>query len=141
MRGCRKFCRNGRGFRGRSPTRRLTAIAPGARPVEGVYAELVHLLHFIDPGRAHPISMVVRRLGDFRQPQPAVEHRVCDFPGAVPHVGFAHYVGDPIAGEGEMPREMARFFLVYHAPNPPRLNAPYLPVPTTLPHSTLPTPP
>src|SRR5258708_919614 len=82
MRGFREFCRNGRGFRRRSPTRRLTAVAPGARPVEGMYAELVHLLHFMDPGRAHPIGMVMRRLGDFRQPQLAVEHRFRDLPGA-----------------------------------------------------------
>src|SRR6266436_10137834 len=66
MRGFREFCGNGRGFRGRSPAWRLAAIAPCARPVESVYAELVHLLHFIHPGWAHPIGMVVRRLGDFR---------------------------------------------------------------------------
>src|SRR6266496_1882231 len=34
------------GFRRTSPARRLAAIAPGARAIEGVDAELVHLLHF-----------------------------------------------------------------------------------------------
>src|ERR1700716_2599685 len=61
LRGFREFCGNCRGLRGRTPTRRLAAVAPGAGPIEGVDAELVHLLHLIDPGRPHPIGVVVRR--------------------------------------------------------------------------------
>src|SRR5437016_10844380 len=106
MRDFRELRRNSRGLRGRSPTWRLAAIAPCARPVESVYAKLVHLLHLIHPGWAHPIGMVVRRLGDFRQPKLAVEHRRCDLPGAVPHVRFAHNVGDPIARSEEHTSEL-----------------------------------
>src|SRR5947209_19037648 len=123
MRDFRELRRNSRGLRGRSPTWRLAAIAPCARPVESVYAKLVHLLHLMDPGWAHPIAMVVRRLGDFRQPTLAVEHRLCDLPGAVPHVGFAHNVGDPIAGKGELAREMAVLVLVDHAADRARIKA------------------
>ena len=73
-----------RGLGGRTPARRVAAVAPGARPVEGVHAGLVHLLHFIDPGRPHPIGVVVRRLVDFRQPELAVEHRFRDLLARAP---------------------------------------------------------
>src|SRR3981081_1946641 len=116
MRGFREFCGNFRRLRGRSPTRRLAAVTPGPRPIESMYAELVHLLHFIDPGRAHPIGVIVRRLGDFRQPKLAVEHCLCDFPGALPHVGFAHDVGIIIASEGELTRKVATPAYVDTAP-------------------------
>src|SRR3984885_14615552 len=49
--GLGELRRNLRGLRRRTPARRLTAIAPGTRPIEGVDAELVHLLHFAHPGR------------------------------------------------------------------------------------------
>src|ERR1700735_3292192 len=65
--------RNFRGLGRRSPTRRLAAVTPGARPIEGVHAEFVHLLHLADPGRAHPIGVIVGRLVDFRQPELPIE--------------------------------------------------------------------
>ena len=43
---------------GRPRSARRT-VAPGARPIEGVHAELVHLLHFGDPARVHPVGVVV----------------------------------------------------------------------------------
>src|SRR6185312_6753558 len=95
-----------RGFGWASPARRVAAVAPGARPVEGVYAELVRLLHFIDPGRAHPIGVVVRRLVDFRQPELAVEHRFRNLARTLPHVGFANDVLVVVAGEGELAGQM-----------------------------------
>ena len=94
LRFFRELRRNLRGLLRRSPARRVAAVAPGARPVEGVHAEFVHLLHFADPGRVHPIGMVVRRFRHFRQPELAVEHRLGDLLGAVPHVGLAHDIGD-----------------------------------------------
>src|SRR5882762_7265783 len=114
MRRFRELRRNCRGLLARSPTWRLAAVAPGPRPVEGVYAELVRLLHFIDPGRAHPIGMVVRRLVDFRQPELAVEHRFRNLPRALPHVGFANDVLVVVAGEGELAGQMAVLVLVDH---------------------------
>src|SRR3954464_4354116 len=42
---------NLRGLRLRSPTRRVPAVAPGARPVKGVDAEFVHFFHLMHPGR------------------------------------------------------------------------------------------
>src|SRR5258707_12263994 len=114
MRGFREFRRNCRGFRGCSPARRLAAVAPCAWPVEGMDAELVHLLHLIDPGRTHPIGVVMRRLGDFRQPELAVENRLADFLGAVPHVGFARDIGVVIAGEAESARKMPWMVLESH---------------------------
>src|SRR5712675_2070719 len=59
---------NFHGLRLRAPARRLAAVAPGPRPIEGVDAEAVHLLHLMHPRRMHPIGVVMRRLGDFRQP-------------------------------------------------------------------------
>src|SRR5262249_30729528 len=63
-----EFGRDRCGLRRRAPARRVAAVAPGLRPVEGVDAELVHLLHFADPGRTHPIRMIVRRLADLGRP-------------------------------------------------------------------------
>src|SRR5215207_7984246 len=53
-RALRSFGEPGRDRRGLftgSPARRIAAVAPFARPVEGVDAGLVHPLHLIDPGR------------------------------------------------------------------------------------------
>src|SRR4051794_16392040 len=61
------------GLRRVAPTRCLAAVTPGARAIEGMYAEFVHFLHLMHPRRPHPISVVVRRLGDFRQPELAVQ--------------------------------------------------------------------
>jgi len=44
-----KLRRNLRGLGRRAPARRLAAVTPGARPVEGVHAKFVHLLHFAHP--------------------------------------------------------------------------------------------
>src|SRR5438105_1785354 len=56
-----KLCRKRRGLRWRAPTRRLAAVAPRLRSIEGVDAKLVHPLHFVDPGGVHIIGMVVGR--------------------------------------------------------------------------------
>src|SRR5579863_9370601 len=60
--GLGELRRNLRGLRRRAPARRLAAIAPGARAVERVHAEFVHLLHFAHPGRVDPVSMIMGRL-------------------------------------------------------------------------------
>src|ERR1700743_1986660 len=51
LRGSGELCRNLRGLRRRAPAWRLAAVAPGARPIKGVHAEFVGLLHLADPGR------------------------------------------------------------------------------------------
>src|SRR5438067_2384930 len=45
---------------GVTPLRRVLAVAPGTRAVEGVHAELLELVHLADPTRMHPIGVVVR---------------------------------------------------------------------------------
>ena len=45
------------------------SVAPGARSVECVDAELVELGHLAHPARAHPVSVIVRGLADLAQPQ------------------------------------------------------------------------
>src|ERR1700704_3764122 len=102
LRGFRKFRRDRRGLFAGPPARRLAAVTPRPRPVEGVDAELVHLLHLVDPGRPHPIGVVGRRLADFRQPELAVEARFRDLLGAVPHVGLADHFRIVVAGKTEL---------------------------------------
>jgi hypothetical protein len=55
--------------RGRiAPGRRIGAIAPAARAIEGVDADLVEPRHLAHPRRMHPVGMIVRRLADVGQP-------------------------------------------------------------------------
>src|SRR4030088_2262134 len=105
---------NFRGLRRGAPARCVAAVAPGPRPVEGVDAEFVHLLHLVHPGGMHPISMVVGRLADLRQPQPAVEGFLGDLLGAFPHVGLVDDIADAVAGEGELAGQMVVLVLVDH---------------------------
>src|SRR3954451_56365 len=65
LRGFGEFRRDRRGLRRAAPARRVAAVTPSARAIEGVDAEFIRLLHFADPGRAHPIRVVVGRLVDF----------------------------------------------------------------------------
>ena len=51
-----------------SCTLSFRAVAPRPRAIEGVHAEPVHLLHFVDPGRSHPVGVIMRGLGDLGQP-------------------------------------------------------------------------
>src|SRR5271166_3089768 len=59
---------------GVAPLRRIFAVAPGARTIEDMDAELVHFSHFAYPARMNIGGVVMRRLADFRQPKLAVEH-------------------------------------------------------------------
>src|SRR6516164_10395557 len=59
----------GRRGRGRiAPAWLIGAVAPVARAVEGVHADLVELGHLADPARAHPVGVVVRGLADVVEP-------------------------------------------------------------------------
>ena len=71
----------------------------------------------------HIIGVVVRRLADFRQPDLAVEHRLGDLPGALPHVGLADHVGIVVAGEGELAGHVAVLVLIDHAADGVRIFA------------------
>src|SRR4051794_644576 len=84
--GFRELRGNFGGLRLVAPARRLAAVAPGARPVEGVHAEAVHFLHLMHPRRMHPVRMVVRGFCHLGQPELAVEHGSRDLSGAVPHL-------------------------------------------------------
>src|SRR5690242_11474189 len=43
------------------------AVAPPQRPIEGLDAELVELVHLAHPARSYPISVIVRGLADLGQ--------------------------------------------------------------------------
>src|SRR5579864_456219 len=112
-----------RGLGRRTPAWRLASVAPGPWPIEGVYPEFVHFLHFADPGRAHPISMIVGRFANLGQPDLPVEHRIGDFLGTVPHIGLADDVGNVVAGKGELAGVMAVLVLIDHTANGRRIEA------------------
>src|SRR4029078_12271769 len=57
-----------------APSRFIVAVAPCAWAIEGMHAELVDLLHLVDPIRVHPIGAIVSRFRHFRQPQTSAEH-------------------------------------------------------------------
>jgi len=95
-----------------APFGRVEAVAPGARSIEGVDAELVHLGHFAHPARMHPVRVIVRGFADLGQPEFAVEHFGRDGLGPLPHVGLAHDVGNAVAGERELAVETAVGVLV-----------------------------
>ena len=103
--------------------RHLDGVAPGARPVEAVHADLVELPHLVHPRRMHPIGVIVRGVADLRQPQLAVEHVAGDLLGLLPHVGLVDLVGDAVAGEGELAGELAVRVLVDHAADVVRIEA------------------
>src|SRR6266516_4856234 len=98
------------GFRGHlraAPARRVGAVAPAARAIERVHADPVELVHGARPPRMHPIGVVMRRLADLRQPQPAVERRGGDALGALHRVGLVERLRPAVAREGELTGEMA----------------------------------
>ena len=99
----------------RAPGRRFRTVAPGARPVEGVDAEPIELLHFVDPARAAP-----NRRGNAS---------TCRFPAArfcrrayrarcawrLPMLRLGDDIADIVAGEGELAGQMPVRVLVDHA--------------------------
>src|SRR5438132_59434 len=87
---------------GIAPLRRIGAVAPGARAIESVNAELVHLGHLAHPARAYPIGVIVGGFADLGQPKLAVKAFRRDCLGALPHVRLADHIGDAVAGKGEL---------------------------------------
>src|SRR5205823_11902204 len=77
------------------------------------------------------------RLRDLRQPELAVEHRLRNTPGAVPHIGFFDDVAYVVTGEGELAGEMAVLVLVDHAAHRVRVIARENPVHDDLRNSDL----
>src|SRR5580698_1453282 len=72
------------GDRGIAPDRRVGAVAPASRAIEGVHPDAVEPLHLADPVRVHPPRMVVGRLAHVGEPVLAVEGLVGDLLGALP---------------------------------------------------------
>src|SRR4051794_36926689 len=64
----RQLFDHGLGFGRIAPFGLVGTIAPGARAVERMHAELLQLRHFANPVRPHPERMVVRRLADSLEP-------------------------------------------------------------------------
>src|SRR5207342_2622808 len=60
------------------------AVAPAARAIERMHADLVELVHGADPVWTHPVGVVVGRLADIGQPMLAVERFTRDIFGAFP---------------------------------------------------------
>jgi hypothetical protein len=92
---------------GVAPHRRAGAVAPVARPIEGVYADAVELAHLMHPPRMHPIGVIVGRLADIAEPEPAVQRIAGDALGARPGGRLVDAVRNAVAGESELAGEMA----------------------------------
>src|SRR5437763_4792181 len=106
------------GFRGHlraAPRRRVGAVAPAARAIERVHADLVELVHGAHPPRTHPIGVVMRRLADLRQPQPAVERGDGDALGTLHRLGLVNSLCLAVARDGELASEMAVRVLIDEA--------------------------
>ena len=71
----------------------------------------------------HPIGVIVRRLADFRQPQPPVERGLRNPAGAIPHVRLGDHIANAVAGEGELARQMTVRILIDHAAHGSRIVA------------------
>src|ERR1700730_12757706 len=108
---------------------------PRLRAVEGMHADPVDLAHLAEPVRGHSIGVVVRRLADLVEPQPAVEHVVGDLLRLLPHVGFVDDELFTLAGEGELAGEVAVGVLVDHDANIATIKTPAAAVADATPHN------
>ena len=96
------FLVSSRGGLGIAPARLVGTVAPGARAIERMHAELVHLAHLVHPARMHLIGVVVGRFRHLRHPQLAVQHVAGDALGARPGFRLGDHIGHAVAGEGEL---------------------------------------